>query len=471
MDGPNVSLEDAEFSAGDAFGRGRQIKSTRSLCPTCLERVDADVFERSGEVWMDKSCPTHGRFSARLSGDARHYYRYDERLAGLGSCCGPGQHCGDQVANHSCNVLMEITQRCNLTCPTCFAGSSPHADGSLSVEEFEARLDQAIAAGKGDMDLLQLSGGEPTVHPEFFEILELALARGIKRVYLNTNGIMLARPSFAHRLARHAGELSVYLQFDGFRRRTLRLLRGREDLLELKLAALDHCERLGLDTVPVMTLTAGVNESELGAFIDHASRQKCVHKVMIQPAMYSGRYENPRLVRRLGVAEVTKLVAEQTDGTFSERDFGPIPCSDPNCFSMALALRTPMGLLPVSRFFPRYESWGDAPNREMVGQLSDTFDSAEDLRAVMDWALSSGGLASVAESDLDVLLDRIEAWQALEGDGEWSGLFAIGIKPFMDAHTFDQDRVDKCCVHILSHDGSPVSFCEYNAIHRPRGTL
>ncbi|MEM6995263.1 MAG: radical SAM protein, partial [Myxococcota bacterium] len=174
------------------FGRGRAIKRTRSLCPTCLVDVDADVRERDGAVWMDKRCADHGAFSALLASDVAHYYVADPAVENLGSCCGPNRHCGDQVDNHSCNLLIEITQRCNLTCPTCYADSSPARTEQMSLERFEAVVDKLLADGKGDADLIQLSGGEPTLHPQMFEMIEMALAKGIRRVYVNTNGIRLA---------------------------------------------------------------------------------------------------------------------------------------------------------------------------------------------------------------------------------------------------------------------------------------
>ncbi len=456
-----------------AFGEGRRIKNTRSLCPECLERIDARVFDRFGQVWMDKTCVEHGRFSALLSTDVEQYYRFDARLAGVGSCCAPGQHCGDQVANHSCNLLIEITQRCNLSCPTCFADSSPQRNDYLPLARVEALLDGLIEKGKGGADLVQLSGGEPTIHPEFFEIVDAVLRRGIDRVYINTNGIKLAGREFAQRLASYGERVAVYLQFDGFKRRTLRLLRGRESLIDAKLATLANCERLGIDTVPVMTVTAGVNDDELGAFVEHAVAHDCVQKVMIQPAMYSGRYENPRLVERIGVADVVKAICAQTSGLFRAEDFGPIPCSDPNCFSMALAVRAPSGLIPISRYFPRYQTWGDEDTREIIGTVTDSFDSPDGLASVARWALSNATLDELGDDEVDALLELVLAGQASRAAGAkgWSGMFAIGIKPFMDAYTYDQDRIDRCCVHIVGRDGEPVSFCEYNAINRPQGRL
>ena len=256
------------------YGAGTEIKVTRSLCPVCLARIPAHVRARDGQVWMDKRCGRHGSFSAQLSSDVSHYYRHDARLDSAGGCCGPGQHCGDQVANHSCNMLIEITQRCNLTCPTCYADSSPDRHETMELSRFRGLVDELIDKGKGDADLIQLSGGEPTLHPDLTEMIAYALERGVKQVYINTNGIRLAHRPFAEELASFGGRVSLYLQFDGLERRTLRLLRGREDLAETKLEALANCEALGLSAVPVMTLTRDINDGEVGSFLEPRSRTR-----------------------------------------------------------------------------------------------------------------------------------------------------------------------------------------------------
>ena len=461
-------MPDAATTTVD-FERGASIKRTSSICPVCLEAIAAEVFERDGEVWMDKRCETHGAFSALLAADARHYYVADPRLTSVGSCCGGGG-CGPSTGsgdNHSCNLLIEITQRCNLRCPTCYADSSPSKEQQLSLEEFDALLDDLLEAGKGDADLIQLSGGEPTLHPELFAMIERALDRGLEKVYVNTNGIRLARPEYAERLASFGERVAVYLQLDGVRPDTFRILRDREDLGEVKRKALANCEAVGLDAVPVMTVAPGINDDEIRAVLDLAlAHPKSVSRMMIQPAMYSGRYEPPQRVRRVTVADVAKRIADAS-GVFDETDFSPIPCSDPNCFSMAVALRTDDGLIPISRYFPRYPQWGDEGTKDLVASVSDTFDSAADLGAVLQWAVKHGALAQLDGPELDGLLTSLAAWQ--KRSAAWSDVFAIGIKPFMDAYTYDQDRIDACCVHIVASDGRPISFCEYNAVTRPRG--
>ncbi len=477
MNKPNplvqLTSQSIQFSKDD-FEYDRLIKTTTSICPECLEKIPADVVEKDERVFMLKTCEKHGDFAALLASDVRHYYVADENIEQVACCCGPNQHCGDQVENHSCNMLIEITQSCNLTCPTCYAGSSPQNKSFMSIDKFESIIDGLLDIGKGEADLIQLSGGEPTIHPDFFEILQMAIDKGIKQVYVNTNGIVLAKPEFAERLAKHGERVSVYLQFDGFKPGTYEQLRGR-DLTDIKRRALENCERLGINTVPIMTLTRGVNHDELGALINFAVKQvRSVRKIMIQPAMYSGRYDNPMLDDRLTIADVAKLISEQTDGVFCEDDFTPIPCSDPNCFSLAAAVRTSDGLVPVSRYLPNYSQWAEDGISQLIAAVSDTFDSAGSLGDLLQKVMSSSAIANMDEEGVDRLLELVSSLPSELGthDSEdWNGLFGIGIKPFMDAYTYDQDRIDKCCVHIISADGNPVSFCEYNAINRPTGNL
>ena len=466
------------------FRSGRLIKNTDSICPQCLEPVRAGVYERQGRVWMDKQCSDHGRYSALLSSDIRHYYEIKGKNSSGQSCCGSA--CGSPQAkiqgdapvpawnNHSCNILIEIIERCNLSCPTCFAGSSPQHSGMMGLEEFTRQVDQLVAGGKSGADVIQLSGGEPTIHPELHAMIDVLIERGFHQVCINTNGIKLAQAAFAERLASRFEDsdatLFAYLQFDGFEESTNTRLRGRSDLLAVKQKALENCQRLGILVHPVMTLTRDINAHETGDFIRLAISNPFLKNVVIQPAMYSGRYENPRLVDRLTLADTVNLICTQT-GIFEPEDFLPIPCSDPKCFGMAVALRTASGLLPVSRYFPRYETWGSEGNSELIGKFTDTINGPRAISEAIKWAADSSQFQQLDDTELERLLDVLIEWQASpDSDVIWDSLLVVSIKPFMDAWTYDQDRIDQCCVHILDPDGNPVSFCEFNAINRPRLT-
>jgi len=478
------------------FGEGRLVKQTGSVCPVCLVPIQADVLERHDQVWMDKRCDQHGEFSSLLSSHTRHYYETIETPATGQPCCSGGG-CGlpatdaSQVegpgpwVNHSCTVLIEIIERCNLSCPTCFAGSSPQHSGLMSLNEFERQVDQLANGGKRGSDMIQISGGEPTIHPELFKMVRGLFKRGFNHVCINSNGIKLAQTEFVESLAAcrqdfPEGRIFIYLQFDGFDHKTHQELRGRSDLLEIKQKALANCRAAGIKVHPVMTLTRGINDHEVGDFIQLAVDQPWLKNVVIQPAMYSGRYENPRRIDRLTLADAVMAICEQF-GAFSPEDFMPIPCSDPNCFGMAVALRTPKGLLPISRFFPAYETWSGEQQRQLMEKLTDTINGPAAISEAVRWLTTDHGAAEVLnsldESEVDRLLDALGGLAGGETTGErreerlWESLLTISIKPFMDAYTYDQDRIDQCCVHILDKTGQPVSFCEFNAIHRPQQTV
>lgn len=460
----------------------RQIKRTQSVCPECLIPIDADVIERDGAVWMDKTCAEHGPFSALLASDVRHYYENSIDLGTSGSCCGTS--C-DSIAstsavapgtawnNHSCTVLIEITERCNLSCPTCFAGSSPQHSKMMSLKTFRQRLDGLLAGGKQNADMIQLSGGEPTVHPEIFAMIEMLFESGFNKVTINSNGIKLAQTAFVDQLmeikaAYPLGEIFVYLQFDGFDENTHLKLRGREDLLGIKRRALKNCLNADLRVHPVMTLTRDINDHEVGEFVSLSVENPSIKHVVIQPAMYSGRYDNPQHAHRLTVADTVNLIADQF-GSFVSEDFGPIPCSDPNCHSSAVAIRTEDGLIPVSRYFPKYEDWDTDEARELIATITNTINGPDGFAAAIRWATSDQRMLPVFESlsdaEVNRLLDALASLDAKDGP-LWDRLLTISIKPFMDAWTYDQDRIDKCCVHILDDAGTPVSLCQFNAIGR-----
>lgn len=428
------------------------IKQTTGVCATCLVKVPAEVFAADGRVYIRKRCPDHGESSALISDDVQLYFK-----GSASGSCGTG---GCMTA-HSCTLMFEITQRCNLTCPTCFTRSSPHTAHTLSVDEFEQQLDRLLAAGKRSADVIQLSGGEPTVHPDFLRIVDLCFEKGVRQVFVNSNGIEFGRrPELLAHLARYEDKLQIYLQFDGFRPETYGAIRGAKGLLDLKLAALEQALALGIHVLPVMTVTRGVNLDEVGKLVKWAVDDGRIRGVMLQPAMYAGRYENSQNAERLTASAIVREVATQTDGLFEAADFGPIPCSDPNCFLMGVAVRIEDELMPISRYFPRFDTWEQPDIAERLVRFTDQ--------------LPMHMVEKLGEDELvDTLLDLLEP----TGDGDTevdffslkSNFFMVGIKPFMDAHTYDQDRVDACCVHVVDRAGNPVSLCEMNSLRRPRG--
>ncbi len=278
--------------AGDVL-----IKTTLSLCPECLGHVPAAVVRRQRQVWIRKACASHGVSEAVLENDAA-FYRvsskdrwgrcYGEMArqdipAFAGSCCGPGRSCApaasttapaqggftDQTGNKTCTVLVEITNACNLACRVCYSDSK--GDRVLPVEDFKLHLIE-MARQKGRLDSVQVTGGEASLHPQFWEILEwLCAQEAVGKVYLPTNGLLFNRPGFIERLAPLRERVLVLLQFDGrdeVADPSLRGVKPERNRLQL-IRALD---RRGICMQLTMTLSHGVNEADIGLVVAQGLR-------------------------------------------------------------------------------------------------------------------------------------------------------------------------------------------------------
>src|SRR6267154_3634815 len=236
---------------------------TTSLCETCDKLVPAKIEIRDNEVWYQKRCPQHGAQTTLVSTDAAYwklckdYLKPGDRPLSWQSHTEYGcpYDCGlcPDHEQHSCLALIEINEHCNLTCPVCFAESSPARDKQLPLATVERMLD-ALVASEGEPDLLQISGGEPTLHPDLFAIIAAAKRRNVRHVMLNTNGIRIAaEPDFAARLAECAPRFEIYLQFDALSRAALQTIRGA-DLRRSHAMALANLEKVGLSTTLVATV-------------------------------------------------------------------------------------------------------------------------------------------------------------------------------------------------------------------------
>ena len=273
---------------------------TNSLCNQCLVKVEAKVVIEGEHVFLLKRCRQHGFQKVLISTDADYYKLSRQTLK-------PGQmparfntpikygcpyDCGlcPDHEQHSCLTLVEITDQCNLTCPICYSESSPHRLSHRSLEQIEFMLD-CVVRNEGSPDVVQISGGEPTIHPEFFEVLEMAKARPIRHLMVNTNGIRIANDAdFARRLKEYMPGFEVYLQFDSLKAGPLRELRGA-DLSDIRRRALDRLNEHDISTTLVVTLKKGLNDQEIGPIIEYALKQPCVRGVTFQPVQAAGRLD------------------------------------------------------------------------------------------------------------------------------------------------------------------------------------
>ena len=439
----------------------RALKTTVSLCATCLSSVPAFVFSRDGKVWIRKQCRKHGLSEAVLENDANYYFLSNKDKAGqvfakdrvfdiptfpgAEGCC-EGGSCGtgdgtDQMSNKSCTVLVEVTNACNLACPVCY--SDARGDRKLPREAFEKYLETLIAK-KGGLDSVQLTGGEAMMHPEFWQMLAFCAGHpGIKKVYLPTNGILLLQKDHAEQLARHKAKLMVLLQFDGLSLSTNEALRSA-NLGKVREQVIERLGELGVFMQLTMTISRGVNEAEIGEVIRLAMKHDHIKVVALQPVTYSGRFDlDAHATERLTLSDVVKAIVNQSRKA-KETDFVPIPCSHPNCGWITLFLRRFGVVHNVVKYI-------DLP-KVLDNVAYKTLLSTDELRDAV--ASTESGVVKRAIGKLAKGLVRSQ------------DMFTIAIKPFMDRHSYDQDRVDNCCHHILDTKGNPRSFCEYNAVLR-----
>jgi uncharacterized radical SAM superfamily Fe-S cluster-containing enzyme len=438
-----------------------------SLCATCHRRVDAKVVFRDGDVLLLKRCPEHGPETVLVADDVDFYRRArelflkpsDRPLAnqtptrfGCPYDCGL---CPDHE-QHSCVTLIEICDHCNLECPVCYASSGPARQRFQPLERVEAMLD-AIVASEGEPDVVQISGGEPTLHPQFFEVLDAARRRPVRHLMVNTNGLRIASDAaFAERLASYAPAFEVYLQFDSLEAGPLVALRGR-DLRDVRRRALERLNALGLSTTLVVTLRRGLNEGEVGRIVDFALEQPCVRGVTFQPVQEAGRCEGRAPGRRLTLTEVRRLLLEQTD-VFRPEDVLPVPCH-PDCIAMAYAHKTDGRPVPLTGLI-------DPAVLIAAGGNTITYERDDGLRERLFAALSTGHSPASGAASLRDLLCCLPDVGGLPEVG-YERLFRVVIMRFMDAHDFDLRSIKKSCVHVVHPEDHRILPLEtYNLFYR-----
>jgi len=272
-----------------------------SICSTCYRKVEAKTVFQDGNVYLFKRCPQHGSERVLIADDVDYYRRCREvfikppempQVYNTPVKWGCPYDCGlcTDHEQHSCLTLIEICDYCNLRCPVCYAASGPERQQFRTLAQIEKMLD-AVVRNEGHPDVVQLSGGEPTMHPDFFTIVEMAKARPIKHLMVNTNGVRIAQEEvFAKRLAEVREDFEVYLQFDSFERDPLMQLRGA-DLRRVRQDAIEKLNRYNISTNLVVTLKKGLNDHEIGKIIDYALQQPCVRGVTFQPIQDAGRLE------------------------------------------------------------------------------------------------------------------------------------------------------------------------------------
>ena len=449
-----------------------------------------------GSIWLRRFCAKHGETESLYEESAELWRaragwntptlaitpdRVDNYRAAPGSYADglPASH-----GQHTCILLLNITDRCNYGCTTCYA-SAKTPGTPVSPLERPTREDilftvqTVLTRENGKLGVLMLSGGEPTVRDDLPEIIAELVELNITRVVINTNGRRIARDDrFVEFLRGHRSRIEVYLQFDGVQANTSRLLRN-EDVVAEKLEALRRLDAAGIYTTLVATVQRGVNEEEIGDLVRIGLDTPHCAGLALQPVFGSGRTVSIDPRNRTTPTGLLARMKERTGGIIEGSDFIPLPCSHRDCCDIGYLIRTADG-----QWKPLLKLLGADELKKWIHLVSNTisFDGVSQDVAAM---LKSGALQRIFSEQLPIGMPALAkdiGWmcdcipglpELLSGIGARIGrkenmlelaaqrTFRITIKMFMDAHTFHAARLRQCCVHTGTFETDPrrYSFC------------
>jgi uncharacterized radical SAM superfamily Fe-S cluster-containing enzyme len=480
-------------------------KFTESLCPECVKVIPAREFEENGKVMIEKTCPEHGYFKDCVYADVELYLKIEEWEFGDNQGLqnpavnkGADAVCPDDCGlcslhtSHSALANVDLTNRCNLTCPVCFANAN--AAGYLyepDMDQVRVML-QALRDEKPvDGRVVQFSGGEPTVHPQFVEILEMAKGMGFTHLQAATNGILLAASLEFTQRCKQAGLSTLYLQFDGVTDDVYRKTRG-EPLFEKKMQCIENCRKAGIKIVFVPTIVKGLNDHQLGDILKVAiNNVDTVSGISFQPVAFTGRISRAELEeKRFTLTDLAHALADQT-GMFNHYDDW-FPLSSVTPFSKLKAKLENRGVptischphcslgtymfvdeksrkaVPVTQFvdIPAMLQDIEELSKKASGGLMKYYHGAKawmSLQKHFKAEFAPPGLTFQKFLDtLQGMTDKKLGRDGMDGTFTYRTLLVAGMH-FMDNYNYDVERVKRCVIHYAAPDGKLYPFCTYNS--------
>lgn len=468
-----------------------------SICPECMKKIPMRVYEEKGVIYLDKTCPEHGKFEDIYWGDAelfKWFYEnwYNARYMGSGlekphtkTVLGCPFDCGICPQHKTPTILgiIDITNRCNMACPVCFAyAGAANYVYEPSYEQIVDMIKLLRANSPWACNALQFSGGEPTVRNDLPDLIREAKKAGISHIEVNTNGLRIAEDIEYFKKLLNAGLSTLYLQFDGLREEIYKKTRARTDLIPIKNKVIENARTIGLDSlVLVVTLAKGVNDKDLGDIINYAvENHDVVRCINIQPVSMAGRARKDEMRKmRITIPDTINEIEKQTNGAVTKWDWRPV--------NWPVPVSKGMGIIK-NRMYPEFTMHpmcGAATfliidkdgSYKPITQFVDVDKFADVLWDI--YYSGAKGKKTTAKMKMLKLLPMTKSSfvrglikdVVTKGSYEALGNFMrrivmIGIMHFQDVWNIDLDRVQKCAIHYVTPDMKIRSFCTYNSIHR-----
>jgi uncharacterized radical SAM superfamily Fe-S cluster-containing enzyme len=453
------------------------LGTVTGMCRSCRELGPSRIVEEDGVVYQERLCPRCGHTRTRIADDVKWYL---DRMA-AGVHCVPFREPGNPVRRgcpldcgpcafhaNACHLpVFSVTNDCNMQCPICFTFNRPDRRYFMSREELRALIDNLIRRC-GPMDLVNITGGEPTLHPGILDLIRECRRPEIGRVTMNSNGLRLAKDES---LCAALAELGAYvvLSFDTFREDVSIRIHGRNVVAD-KLQALENLQRHGVGVTLLNVMIRGLNDGEIGAVIDLARSHSVVRSVTVQTMTFTGsggKSFQPRVPMPLDGAAVA--IETATGGRMRRGDFLPHPGAHPLCYSVAYYLRDASEFHSLADYFPG----GDLRRLLGHGYLPRPDDDAQTLfRDAIDRLWSDGDKHGLLPS-LRRLVERMFPQGNMLGSSARQrvaeeGLLAVYLHAHMDEDTLDIGRLVCCPDQVPDPEGRLIPACAYNLFYREK---
>ncbi len=443
------------------------LEETSSLCNICEKIIPAKIKIENGKVFIYKTCKLHGLQKEILEEDAEYHLRkssYDKpgntispetkKSKGCPFDCGlcPSHE------QHTCNALIDITGKCDLGCPMCYASSGKGKH--LDVQIIEKMMDFFQRKEGGNAEILQISGGEPTTHPDITKIIEISKKKKFRYVMLNTNGLRIASDEdFVKSLAKFKGRFEIYLQFDGFKDSVSQFFRGKKDLLETKLKAIKNLQKYKLPVTLVATVQKGINDDEIGKIFEFAINTPGIRGINFQPVAFFGRSNKVDTTDRITLSGVINRLEQQTGGVIKKTDIVPLPCNV-HRVGVSYLYKDKDGFFPLTR---------KVDVKNYLPLIDNTF--AFDADKILDDKTILIGCCSCFSkffNDFGKLIPKNYKTLTDEEKMSWwdEHSFRISVVSFIDKYNFDMRSMKKECVHFITPDLKRIPFSSYNMFYR-----
>jgi uncharacterized radical SAM superfamily Fe-S cluster-containing enzyme len=453
---------------------------TKSLCGSCKSAVDAKIVIRDDAVYFDKFCPEHGHEQCLVSSSAEWYldcltflapHRPPKRVMkqveqGCPFDCGA-------CTQHQQKVylpVIPITSACNLDCPICYTINKNENAHMLSKEDFQKIL-QHLAEDHDELDIINFTGGEPTLHPQLLGFLEMCRDAGIRRLTISTNGLKLQDESYVRKLA--ALDARIVLSLDTLDPAVDKIMLGA-NTVATKLHVLDLLEKHDVATTILPAVAMGLNDADVPRLFQLVLDRPNIRSLEMHTMTFTGQGGvGFKRSARITIPDLHKRLEEYSSGRITWRDFVPSPLAHPHCYSICYVLLIEDGYVPLTRLLSRqklYELLDDSLYIEPREKLEQVFrDMIDDLWANPNRIPESEKVLKALKTLLREMFpsDRSLSIPERQKISERK-VKAIYIHSHMDEENFDVSRIMKCCVGVPSPDGTNIPTCSYNVLYREK---